>query len=704
MATEQKTAIDMLAINNIRCLAADVVQKANSGHPGMPMGMAPVAHILWTHVMNYAPHNPKWINRDRFILSNGHGCALQYILLHLAGYEMSMDDLKSFRQLNSRTPGHPESHLTPGIEVTTGPLGQGFANGVGAAMGQAHLAATYNEPNFPIIDNYTYVFCGDGCLQEGVCCEAASLAGHLGLGRLIVVYDDNRVTIDGHTDLSFSEDVPKRFQAYGWHTITVQDGDHDLDGLYNALEEAKRVTDKPTIISVKTTIGYGATKAGTEAVHGAPLGADDVKRVKTKLGFDPNQSFYVDQQVYDLYATMRARGNELESKWNDLVKAYSAAHPEKYAELMGRFNRTLPANWMDKLPRFNPSMKADATRNISGAVINALASQLPSLIGGSADLTPSNKTEIKGAKDFEKNCYKGRYLRFGVREHAMAAIGNGLAAYGGFIPYTATFLNFLEYCFPAVRLSALSQVQQIFVMTHDSIGLGEDGPTHQPIEVYSLCRATPNLRVFRPADGNETVGAYVSALEHTHGPTVIALSRQNLPHLPNSSVENTLKGAYVVSNPTDSKTPDLILIGSGSETCLAMDAVKELSEFNVRIVSMPSTSVFDQQPAHYRRSIIPPGTLTIAIEALSIFGWERYAHHCIGMNTFGTSGPYEHCYKFFGLTGPQIAATVRQFMGSMNSQLTEMGNSPYTPTSYPALPTHFDLPSNVLNKAMKPAH
>lgn len=491
--------IDQTAVNTVRCLAADVVKGANSGHPGAPMGCAPMAHVLFNKIMNYNPKNPKFINRDRFVLSNGHGCALQYIMLHLSGYDVSMDDLKSFRKLNSKTPGHPEINDTPGVEVTTGPLGQGISNAVGLAAAEAQLAATFNRPGYDLFNNYTYVILGDGCLQEGVSAEAISLAGHWKLGKLIALYDDNAITIDGSTEVSFTEDVAKRFQACGWHTLVVGDGDNDLEGIEKAVLEAKKVTDKPTLIKIKTTIGYGSLNQGEEKVHGSPLSDDDIKQVKAKFGFNPELKYYVPQEVYAAYAAHAQKGAQTESAWNALFAQYKEKYPVEGAEIARRLAGKLPQGWEKALPRYSPADPAIATRKLSETVLTSIADVVPELLGGSADLTGSNLTRWKKAVDFQHvstglGDYSGRYFRYGVREHAMFAIMNGLAAYGmNIIPYGGTFLNFLTYGWGAARLSALSHLRVLYVMTHDSIGLGEDGPTHQPIETLLLSRGTPNM-------------------------------------------------------------------------------------------------------------------------------------------------------------------------------------------------------------------
>ncbi|KAG0267564.1 Transketolase [Actinomortierella ambigua] len=658
--------LDIKSINTIRTLAADVVFKSNSGHPGAPMGCAPMAHTLWTRFLNCNPKNPTWANRDRFVLSNGHACALQYIMLHLLGYPTSMDDLKSFRQLHSKTPGHPESHMTVGIEVTTGPLGQGFANAVGLAIGEAHMAATFNKPGYEIFNNYTYMITGDGCLQEGVASEAASLAGHLQLGKLIALYDDNHITIDGDTEVSFTEDVKKRFEAYGWHVLEVKDGNSDLNAIAAAIEEAKKVTDKPSIIKVFTTIGYGSKIQGTEKVHGAPLKADDIEQLKVAFGFNPEEKFQVAQDVYDGYHARAAHGAKLNQEWDQVVAKYSAEYPELAAELKRRLANELPKDWDKNLPTFTPADKPTATRKLSEAVLNKVADVLPELLIGSADLTGSNLTRWKTAVDFQPEStkignYAGRYLRYGVREHGMSAIMNGLDAYGGIIPGGATFLNFISYASGAVRLSALSGHRVLYIMTHDSIGLGEDGPTHQPIETMAMIRATPGLIDYRPADGNETSGAYKFAIESKKRPTVLAFTRQDLPQLEGSSIEKTLKGGYVLN---EVEGANVTLVGTGSEVSLCVDAAKLLAQKGIkaRIVSMPSTKVFDEQPFEYRASVLKDGIPTISVEAMTTFGWAKYAHESLGIDTFGASGPYQEVYKYFGLVPETVAAKVEKIV------------------------------------------
>ncbi|PTU23099.1 hypothetical protein P175DRAFT_0499656 [Aspergillus ochraceoroseus IBT 24754] len=665
------TDIDQLAINTIRLLAVDATFKANSGHPGAPMGMAPVAHVLWNKFMNFNPKNPDWANRDRFVLSNGHGCMLQYALLHLFGYALTMDDLKNFRQIDSITPGHPEAHDTPGVEVTTGPLGQGFANAVGLAIAQAQTGGTFNKPGYSLFNNYTYCFFGDGCAMEGIASEAASMAGHLKLGNLICIYDDNHISIDGDTKCAFTEDVTKRFEAYGWHVVWVKDGDHDVKGIEAAINEAQSVTDKPTMIRLTTTIGFGSKLQGTGGVHGNPLKADDIQSVKERFGFDPAQSFVVPQQVYDLYHKHAAEGAAKEQEWNQLLQKYAAEYPKEHADLTRRLSGKLPEGWEKSLPVYKPTDAAVASRKLSEAVLEKIHDVVPELLSGSADLTGSNNTRWKNAVDFQPPEYgigewSGRYLRYGVREHAMAAVMNGLAAYGTVIPAAGTFLNFVSYAAGAVRLSALSRVRVIHVATHDSIGLGEDGPTHQPIETLAHFRALPNCMVWRPADGNETSAAYYSALTSKHTPSILALTRQNLPQLENSTIEAALKGAYVA---VETPNAQVTLISTGSEVGICIDAVKELQKQGVaaRVVSVPCFEVFDAQDKEYKLKVIPDGIPVLSVEACSTMGWERYSHEQFGLNRFGASGPYKKVYEKFEFTPEGISkraiATINFYKG-----------------------------------------
>ncbi|GAA5822902.1 hypothetical protein JCM5353_007890 [Sporobolomyces roseus] len=652
---------DVKCINTIRTLALDTVNKANSGHPGAPMGMAPVAHVLFSRFLNCNPADSKWINRDRFVLSNGHGCALQYVLLHLLGYKVSIDDLKQFRQLDSITPGHPELGVTDGIEVTTGPLGQGFANAVGLAIAQAHLGATFNKENFPIFDNHTYMFTGDGCLMEGVSSEAASLAGHLKLGNLIAIYDDNKISIDGSTNIAFTEDVAKRFESYDWQVIIVDDGDNDLEGMAKAIEQAKAETSKPSIIRLRTTIGYGSKDQGTHGVHGNPLKADDTVQIKKKFGFNPEEFFVVPDETKKVYGDVAKKGAETEEKWNKLFSEYESKYPDEAKDIKRRIDGKLPEGWEKALPTFTPTDDAVASRKLSEVLLAKLSTVIPELVSGSADLTPSNLTRWKNAVDFQPKenglgDYTGRYIRYGVREHGMGAIANGIAAYGPnlMIPAIGTFLNFVSYAAGAVRLSALSHQRVIWVATHDSIGLGEDGPTHQPIETVAHFRALPNCNVWRPADGNETSAAYYMALTSTHTPSILALTRQNLPQLEGSSIEKANKGAYVLHEEQDAA---ITLLGTGSEVALAVETAEVLKKKGIkaRVVSMPCMEVFRSQDKDYKLSVLPNGAPIMSIEAYTTFGWGEFSHLHAGINEFGASAPAKQVYNKFGLTGDALA-------------------------------------------------
>mmetsp|Transcript_40596 Transcript_40596/g.85894 ORF Transcript_40596/g.85894 Transcript_40596/m.85894 type:complete len:694 (-) Transcript_40596:128-2209(-) len=646
-----KLGADELCIRTVRMVSADVVQKANSGHPGAPIGCAPMAHVLWAKVMNYSPSNPEWIARDRFVLSNGHGCALQYTMLHLTGYNVTMDNLKAFRQLGSNTPGHPENFMTAGVEVCTGPLGQGISQACGMALAQTHMAATFNKPNFPVFDNYTYVICGDGCMQEGVSGEACSLAGHLKLGRLIVLYDDNNITIDGATELSFSEDVNKRYEAYGWHVQTVEDGNSDHEAIAKAIEAAKAVTDKPSFIKVKTVIAFGApTKQGTSGSHGAPLGAEEIKNMREAVGA-AQEDFKVPDEVYAHYK--QAPGAAAEGKWNAMFAEYEKAHADLAAEIKRRFyTKELPAGWKESLPSWKAGDKALATRQASQQVLHGFAPKLPEFMGGSADLTPSTLTKWNGAVDYSTKTPEGRYVRWGVREHGMAAMCNGMAAYGGLIPFASTFMQFTGYALGAVRLSSLSRFQVIYVMTHDSIGLGEDGPTHQPVEMLAQMRTQPNLLVMRPADGNECSGAYAAALENRTGPSLLCFSREGCEQLEGSSADHVAKGAYVLKEDADAK---VTLVGSGSQMQLCLKAAK-LLKIPARLVSLPCTQLFDAQSADYKASVFKAGVPTLSVEAASAVGVEGiYAHASVCMRQFGLSAPGGEAYKFFGFSPEGVA-------------------------------------------------
>lgn len=669
MVAATQSSLEELCINSIRFLAIDAVEKANSGHPGLPMGAAPMAFVLWDRFMRYNPKNPKWFNRDRFVLSAGHGCMLQYALLYLTGYDgVTLDDLKQFRQWESKTPGHPENFMTEGVEVTTGPLGQGIANAVGLAMAEAHLAARFNKPDCPIVDHYTYVILGDGCNMEGISGEACSLAGHLGLGKLIALYDDNHISIDGSTELAFTEDVGKRFEAYGWHVQHVENGNTDLDAIHKAIEAAKAVTDQPSLIKVTTTIGYGSpNKANSHDVHGSALGADEVQATREHMGWQYKE-FEVPEDALDHFRKAVDRGAKYEQEWNQLFTRYKSEYAEEAAILERMLRGELPPEWDKCLPTYTPEDKKDATRNQSGKVLNAIAGALPELIGGSADLAPSNKTLLKSEGDFQKGAYQNRNLRFGVREHGMGAICNGIALHGsGLIPYGATFLVFTDYMRAAIRLSALSQAQVIWVMTHDSVALGEDGPTHQPIEHIPSLRIIPNLVVIRPADGNETSGAYKAAIERRNGPTLLALSRQGLPNLAGSSIENTLKGAYILSD--SEGTPDIILIGTGSEVHLCAEAADQLrgEGKKVRVVSMPSWELFEEQDAAYRESVLPKAVKKrLAVEAAASFGWCRYVTDegaTLSVDRFGASAPGGVAMKNFGYTVENVVAKAKELLG-----------------------------------------
>ncbi len=655
--------LETRAINTIRFLSADAVQQANSGHPGLPMGAAAMAFVVWTRHLRHNPHNPKWAGRDRFLLSGGHGSMLLYSLLHLTGYSLPLDELKNFRQWGSRTPGHPEYGLTPGVEMTTGPLGQGFATGVGMAIASTHLAAVYSPELF---DNFIYAIVTDGDLMEGVASEAASLAGHLQLGRLIYLYDDNHISIDGSTNLAFTEDRGKRFEAYGWHVQHVADG-NDVEAIDAAVRAAK-ADPRPSIIMCRTIIGFGAPKKqGTSKAHGEPLGNEELNAAKENLNWPKEPRFYIPDDVLDLYREAVERGHELEAEWNKKFSAYKKANPDKGVELERRLAGVLPKGWTKLLPIFPADAKGMATRAASGKVINALAPIIPELLGGSADLAPSNNTRIDGLPDFQKETPQGRNFHFGVREHAMAAALNGMALFGGLIPYGGTFLVFSDYNRPAIRIAALSHTPSIFVFTHDSIGLGEDGPTHQPVEQLAALRAMPNLTVIRPADANETAQAWKVALENRRGPTVLALTRQSVPTFPPSSQPTVEKGAYVLAH-LGRKIPDVILMASGSEVSLVMDAAKALHEkgHSVRVVSFPCWELFEKQDEAYRESVLPKKIAArVAIEAGVGMGWERYVGaggRVVSIERFGASAPYKVIYEKFGLTVENVIAQARAVM------------------------------------------
>lgn len=647
------------AINAIRFLSMDAIQKANSGHPGLPMGTAAMAYVLWSRHLKFDPHDPNWVNRDRFVLSAGHGSMLLFALLHLTDYDVSMEEIQKFRQWGSITPGHPEYGLTPGIETTTGPLGQGFATGVGMAIATEHLAAKFNRTDFPIMDHSIYAIVSDGDLMEGVASEAASLAGHLKLGRLIYLYDDNRITIDGSTDITFSEDRAKRFQAYGWHTLFVEDG-NDLEAVDQAIQDAK-ADPRPSLILCRTHIGYGLpTLQDTAKAHGAPPGEEELAGAKEKLGWPQEPAFYIPEDVRDHFFSVGRRGIETHESWKELFAGYRRTYPDLAAEFERRQSGTLPEGL--KVAEFPPDEKGMATRVSSGLVLNSLAPQVPEFIGGSADLTGSNKTDIKGESAFNAKNPSGRYLYFGVREHAMGAILNGIALHGGLIPYGGTFLVFSDYMRPAIRLAALMEQRVIYVFTHDSIGLGEDGPTHQPIEHLAALRAIPHLTLIRPADANEVTVAWLIALEHKTGPIALALSRQSVPTLDRSqlsSAEGLRRGAYVLLDIGDGK-PDLILMASGTEVHLIIEAAERLAAegLSVRVISFPSWELFSKQDLAYQNQVLPPEVnARVAIEAGVSLGWKRWVGdfgEVIGIDRFGASAPYKEIYKHFGLTADRV--------------------------------------------------
>ena len=661
----QESTITQLSINTIRFLAVDAVQKANSGHPGLPMGAAPMAYVLWKNFMKHNPENPGWHNRDRFILSAGHGSMLIYALLHLTGYDLPMEELKQFRQLGSKTPGHPENFVTDGVETTTGPLGQGFANGVGMAIAERFLAARFNKEDFSIVDHYTYAIVSDGDVMEGVAQEAASLAGHLGLGKLIYLYDDNDISIDGSTDVTFTEDVGKRFEAYNWHVIHVSDG-NDTEALEKAVEEAKAVTDRPSLVIVRTTIGFGSpNKQGTAGIHGSPLGPDEVVLTKRNLNWPEDEFFLVPDSVRDHMKSCVVEGQKQEAEWTALFTRYAEAYPEQAAQYKQWMSGELPEGWESVLPEFEAGGKM-ATRASSGKVINAIAPAVVNLVGGSADLTGSNKTGIDGSTDFQKETPHGRYFRFGVREHGMASICNGMILHGGVRPYCATFLIFSDYLRPALRLSALMHIPVIYVLTHDSIGQGEDGPTHQPIEHLMSLRAIPNLLLVRPADANEVSQAWRIAVMQKDRPTALVLTRQGVPTLDRSvygSAEGALKGAYVLSD--SDGTPDIILMASGSEVPVIVGAAEKLRAEGhaVRVVSAPCLDLFDEQPQDYKDSVLPPQVKRrLSVEAGATLGWERYVGSegkAFGLDRFGESAPGQVLFEHFGFTPENIASVAK---------------------------------------------
>ena len=664
--------IDTKCVNAIRVLAADAIQKAKSGHPGLPLGSAPMAYELWANHMNHNAKDPKWANRDRFILSGGHGSTLLYSLLHFYGYGLTMDDMKQFRQDGSLTPGHPEYGHMVGVEATTGPLGAGMGMAVGMAMAEAHLASMFNRPGYPVVDHYTFALGGDGCMMEGISSEAFSLAGTLGLSKLIILYDSNKISIEGSTDIAFTENVQARMRAFGFQTITVEDG-NDLEAIGKAIEEAKADKEHPSFITVKTLIGYGCpAKQGKASAHGEPLGEENVKALKENLGWpEPDKSFHIPQDVYDHYAELAKKGEAAEEAWNKMFAEYCEKFPEDKAR-WEKYHTAVNAEALYHNDEFWAyEDKAVATRNLSGKMINRLKDIMPNLIGGSADLAPSNKTHMEGEGDFCKTNYAGRNLHFGVRELAMAAIANGLTLHGGLRAYVATFFVFSDYAKPMIRLAALMGIPVTYVFTHDSIGVGEDGPTHEPIEQLAMLRSLPNINVFRPADATETAAGWYLAATATKTPTALVLTRQALPQLPGSSKE-ALKGAYVVSEAHDAENMDGILIATGSEVSLAIEAQKELgkSGLDVRVVSMPCMDLFEKQDAAYKESVLPKKVRArVAVEALSSFGWGRYVGldgATVCMESFGASAPAAQLFKKFGFTKEHVAEVAMKVIAANN--------------------------------------
>lgn len=671
--------IEQAAINTVRVLSADAVQKANSGHPGTPMGLAPVGHVLWSNAMHYNPQNPHWPNRDRFVLSCGHACMLQYSFLYLTGYALSMDDIKNFRQLHSKTAGHPEYGLCPGVEVTTGPLGQGFANGVGMGIAQQYLASRYNKPGFELFDYSIYAICSDGDIMEGVASEAASIAGHLQLGQLIYLYDDNHITIEGETSLAFNEDVAERFRAYGWHVQSVDDG-NDIEAIASAIENAKKEKQRPSLIKVRTHIAFGSpNKADTASAHGSPLGEDELKLVKENFGFDPGKKFAVADDVLTFYREKGKAGIQKEKDWNELYQKYKTQYPGEAAEYELFSSGNLPEGWDNDLPVFNAGDKGMATRKASGKMLNAIAPKLPMLIGGSADLAPSTDTNLNAYQSFSGFNRGGRNFHFGIREHAMGAILNGMALTKGIIPYGATFLIFSDYMRPPVRLAAIMKIRPIFIYTHDSIGLGEDGTTHQPVEQLIGLRSVPNMLVIRPADANETVHAWRVALHHSGGPVAIILTRQDIPVIDQDKYTKASaleKGAYILSDCVGE--PALILMGTGSEVHLLLEAREKLQQESiaVRVVSFPCWELFDKQDEAYKKKVFPEHLRKrLAVEAGSPIGWSKYVTDdgaTIGVTRFGESAPGKEVMKEYGFSVNNIVAKAKALLAAtLNSTAPE---------------------------------
>jgi len=665
----QNPALDELCINTIRFLSVDAVQQANSGHPGMPMGAAPMAYVLWTKFLRHSPRNPGWLDRDRFVLSAGHGSMLLYSLLHLSGYDLSLDDLKNFRQWGSKTPGHPEYGDTPGVETTTGPLGQGFATGVGIAIAERHLAARFNKSNHDIVDHYTYGIISDGDLMEGISHEAASFAGHLKLGKLIYLYDDNHISIEGKTDIAFTENRLQRFEAYGWHVQQVEDG-NDLQAIEDALTAARNETDRPSLVAVRTSIGFGSpNRQDTAKAHGEPLGDEERRLTKEKLGWPQEPTFYIPEEALSHFRKSVDKGLELEQQWTESFRSYLNEFPDLGSMFEKQIKGELPQDWDKEIPVFPADPKGKATRVISGQVLNAIAKNVPALMGGSADLAPSNKTWIDNEENFQAGSYDQRNIHFGVREFGMTAVLNGMALHGGFIPYGGTFLIFSDYMRPAIRLAALMKQHTIYVLTHDSIGLGEDGPTHQPIEHLASLRSMPNVTVLRPADANETAEAWKFAIKSNKGPTVLALTRQSLPTLDRTvfgPAELLHRGAYVLKDVDG--TPDALILASGSEVKLALEAAETLAQDGVaaRVVSMPSWELFDDQTQEYKNSVLPANVKArVSIEAGATQGWHKYLGmngKAIGLDHFGASAPINDLFTNFGITADSVVQAVKSLV------------------------------------------
>ena len=665
----QNPALDELCINTIRFLSVDAVQQANSGHPGMPMGAAPMAYVLWTKFLRHSPRNPGWLDRDRFVLSAGHGSMLLYSLLHLSGYDLSLDDLKNFRQWGSKTPGHPEYGDTPGVETTTGPLGQGFATGVGIAIAERHLAARFNKSNHDIVDHYTYGIISDGDLMEGISHEAASFAGHLKLGKLIYLYDDNHISIEGKTDIAFTENRLQRFEAYGWHVKQVEDG-NDLQAIEDALTAARNETDRPSLVAVRTSIGFGSpNRQDTAKAHGEPLGDEERRLTKEKLGWPQEPTFYIPEEALSHFRKSVDKGLELEQQWTESFRSYLNEFPDLGSMFEKQIKGELPQDWDKEIPVFPADPKGKATRVISGQVLNAIAKNVPALMGGSADLAPSNKTWIDNEENFQAGSYDQRNIHFGVREFGMTAVLNGMALHGGFIPYGGTFLIFSDYMRPAIRLAALMKQHTIYVLTHDSIGLGEDGPTHQPIEHLASLRSMPNVTVLRPADANETAEAWKFAIKSNKGPTVLALTRQSLPTLDRTvfgPAELLHRGAYVLKDVDG--TPDALILASGSEVKLALEAAETLAQDGVaaRVVSMPSWELFDDQTQEYKNSVLPANVKArVSIEAGATQGWHKYLGmngKAIGLDHFGASAPINDLFTNFGITADSVVQAVKSLV------------------------------------------